>query len=454
MPVTQSIQSIQAMMGFQPQPTTEDKIRRDFERAKAELNERTLRAFVASMARDVGYGGVTLVHRATGVARSTIKRGIQEMEAVTRDPRAVPAAGRIRREGGGRFPVTAHYPGLNDSIVDVLEPGPRIGWEEPPLRWTLESTRRLSEVMKGRGIDVSPSTVRKQLRAMGFALQTNSRVPEAPGPADAQFAGICRRVSDEIEAGNPVVSIECRRLFKGEPPAFDRWRRRSYPSPAWPASRGRGLFDMGRIRHGCEVATHRTDPEFAAQSLYGWWRVHGRKLFRGAGRLYLAVGRGASSVSNRYAWQSPAYQLASSIRMPVAVSHFQPGTSRWDPRIARRIFSFFSTGWEGGLEADYQTTAYLITPGDCPEPLRALCRLNHTAHPQPRRRRGDDKEAQAHTVRDLERGDLNYTLSPLKKARPSGARRLKGAGDAPEAIPAEVQAPPPMLFIDPVRSFD
>ncbi|MDR3155011.1 MAG: ISAzo13 family transposase [Deltaproteobacteria bacterium] len=409
----------------------EERIRQDFEAARGGLNERTLRAFVAEMAASVGYGGVALVHRATGVARSTIKRGIEELSAPPQGPEPL-TGGRIRREGGGRAPLTVRYPGLNDRIEAALRPEEPAAGERPVLKWTLDSTRGLSERLREAGVPVSPSTVRKQLKSLGYCLQTMSDRLLCSGDqpdGDAQFAYIAERAALEISRGNPVLSVETRRLSKSDEPPPARFKPRDYPEALRPSAMSRGIYDLERLKGASEISTDRSDSEFACHSLYGWWKRTGRQAFPGAVALYVAVGRGGCSFRSRAVWLSALSELSDKIRLPIGISHFRPGTSRWDPRLVRRVLSFWSTGWkdECGPEDEprFETAVRLVTPQAHPAPFPVVCCLNHRAFAAERPGTGPRLLLSRLAPCGFQ-GDLNYTVLPARKARrPSGRRRLK-----------------------------
>ena len=82
-------------------------IARRFADVGPELNERQRRLWAASEARALGYGGIAAVGRATGIAASTISRGIVELRA-----RELLEAGRVRRPGGGRKRLVENDPQL------------------------------------------------------------------------------------------------------------------------------------------------------------------------------------------------------------------------------------------------------------------------------------------------------------------------------------------------------
>ena len=102
------------------------------------LNERDRRLYAASEAKAAGRGGIAAVSRATGVARSTIGRGLKDLAAPERLP-----AGRVRRAGGGRKPLTETDPTLLGDLEALVEPDSR-GDPMSPLRWTCKSLRALA----------------------------------------------------------------------------------------------------------------------------------------------------------------------------------------------------------------------------------------------------------------------------------------------------------------------
>ncbi len=95
------------------------------------LTQRARRLWAATEAKALGHGGIALVERATGISRSTIQRGMRELESgATLDP------DRSRRRGGGRKSVIEKDPALLADLDALVEP---TAWGDPdsPLRWTV-----------------------------------------------------------------------------------------------------------------------------------------------------------------------------------------------------------------------------------------------------------------------------------------------------------------------------
>lgn len=120
----------------------EARIRRKFRLVAVELDERRRRQWAAAESRDVGWGGVSLVARATGLSRPTIMAGLKELKLSSKS-RAT-ATARVRSPGGGRRALTQSDPGLLKALERLIDPATR-GDPMSPLRWTCKSTAKLAE---------------------------------------------------------------------------------------------------------------------------------------------------------------------------------------------------------------------------------------------------------------------------------------------------------------------
>ena len=191
--------------------TDEATLRRKWNQIREALDERGRREWAASEVIAIGYGGLSRVHRATGMARSTIREGIAGLVARTEvagqdEPR------RVRREGGGRKKQTEKDPTLIAALEALIEPGTR-GDPESPLRWTLKSLRVLAQELKERGHPVSHMTVRVLLKGLGYSLQGNSKTLEgtAHPDRDAQFEYLNEETAARIAKGEPVISVDTKK---------------------------------------------------------------------------------------------------------------------------------------------------------------------------------------------------------------------------------------------------
>jgi hypothetical protein len=186
-------------------PTLIETIRQKFEALRPFLDERTRRVWAATEAAALGRGGVTLVARATGMARSTLhagQRDLQEPEAA----RLTMAAGRLRRAGAGRKPLTEQDPALIDALEALVDPLAR-GDPESPLRWTTKSTRQLAAVLSAQGHPISHVKVAELLKERDYSLQGTRKVQEGAShpDRDAQFAYINAQAETFQAQGEPAI---------------------------------------------------------------------------------------------------------------------------------------------------------------------------------------------------------------------------------------------------------
>jgi transposase len=170
-----------------------------FEVLAPHLNERQRRLVLAEEARLLGHGGVRAVARAAGVSESTVRAGVFELESGD-DP--LPA-GRVRRPGGGRKPLTEHDPKLLPALLALVEPDER-GDPTSPLRWTTKSVRHLADELTKQGRPISAATVGRLLHRNGFSLQANAKTLEGEQhpDRDAQFDYVNEQVKDISRPGS------------------------------------------------------------------------------------------------------------------------------------------------------------------------------------------------------------------------------------------------------------
>jgi hypothetical protein len=171
------------------------------------LDERGRRRFAAAEAATGGRGGVSAVARVTGIARSTIGRGLAELRA--REP---VAGDRVRRPGGGRKSLSETDASLLDDLRSLVEPATR-GDPQSPLLWTSKSVRKLSESLREMGHTIGRTLVGQLLHQLGYRLQANRKTREGSShpDRDAQFHYINERVKEALAAGEPAISVDTKK---------------------------------------------------------------------------------------------------------------------------------------------------------------------------------------------------------------------------------------------------
>ena len=400
--------------------TTEGAVRRKFEALGWFLDERTRRIWAATEARTLGYGGISLVARATGISRRAIGVGLREIAE------AEPLLeGRIRRPGGGRKSAVDHQPDLPEKLESLVEPLTR-GDPMSPLRWTCKSTRRLSRELGKLGYSASSRVVGNLLHAMGYSLQGNRKTVEGKQHPDrnAQFEYINTRVTEEIGAGNPVISVDTKKkeLVGNYENSGRQWHRQGeapqvndhdFPSPEVPRAHPYGIYDLARNRGFVNVGTDHDTATFAVASIRKWWLAQGRRAYPQVRRLLITADAGGSNGSRLRLWKWELQRLADEWGLPISVCHFPPGTSKWN-KVEHRLFAFISSNWRGEPLTDYATVVNLIAKTTTSAGLKVSCRLDRRRYPIGRKI-SDAEWAKINLRRNEFHGDWNYTILPRSK---------------------------------------
>jgi hypothetical protein len=348
------------------------------------LNERSRRMVAAAEARELGYGGVSLVSRACGLSRVTITKGLRELDA------APLSADRIRRVGGGRHRLEVGDPDLPAALEALVEPLTR-GDPESPLRWTCKSTRTLAGELARQHHPVSHQKVAQYLHQMGYSLQGNRKTEEGEDhpDRDAQFRHINREVKRALAAGWPVISVDTKKkeLIGNYENRGRQWRR-------------------------ARSAEHDT-ATFAVASVRGWWRQEGRRLYPAATHLLITADAGGRNGYRLRLWKVELQGLADQTGLVIGVCHFPPGTSKWN-KVEHRLFSFISSNWRREPLRDYETVVRLIAATTTAKGRKVSCRLDRRAYPA-RRKISDDEMATLNITPLRFHGEWNYTIHPRRQ---------------------------------------
>jgi hypothetical protein len=269
---------------------TVECVRQKYRLLRADMDERTRRCWAATEAMALGYGGVSAVAAATGVARNTIAAGVAEL----RGPNRL-AMDRIRRPGAGRKPLGASDPELEAALDALVDPAAR-GDPESPLRWTCQSTRRLARELTRQGHRVSPSSVARLLAEAGYSLQANRKTREGARHPDrnAQFEFISRRVRAFQRRGWPVLSVDTKKkeLLGDFRNGGREWQPTGRPAevrvhdvmdPRLGQAIPYGVYDVTRNRGWVSVGIDHDTARFAVAALRRWWQRHGAAAFPTAG---------------------------------------------------------------------------------------------------------------------------------------------------------------------------
>jgi transposase len=385
------------------------------------FDEATLRVWAAVEARSLGRGGVSAVARATGLSRTTIHAGLAQLEAKGTKKAAVQRPrGRVRSPGGGRKKLTLKDPALLRDLEALVEPLTR-GDPQSPLRWTCKSTTRLAAELNRKTQRVSQRSVCDLLSELDYSLQSTRKTREgAQHPdRDAQFAHIAKRVAQFQAAGQPVISVDTKKkeLIGDFANAGREWHPKGQPEAVRVhdfADQGLGkvvpygVYDLAANAGWVSVGIDHDTAEFAVESIRRWWREMGAPLYPRARRLLITADCGGSNGHRLRLWKVELQKLANESRLDLHVSHFPPGTSKWN-KIEHRMFCHITQNWRGRPLQSRQVVVKLIGKTTTTQGLRIKARLD-TRHYASGIKVTDEQLAAVKLKPDPFHGEWNYAV--------------------------------------------
>jgi hypothetical protein len=346
-----------------------DAIKGKYKALKPELDERGRRLWAAAEAEALGHGGVRAVSKATGIAESTIRIGRREIKPS--NEKDVPEIRRIRKEGGGRKPLTQKDTDLLKLLDSLVEPTSR-GDPMSPLRWTCKSTRRLAKDLSQRGHPVSHTKVGQLLGDLNYSLQGTQKRMEGKSHPDrnAQFEFINNKVMDFQSHNQPAISIDAKKKEligrfanggkeyqpKGKPEEVE-----TYDFPSLSEGKGipYGVYDITNNKGWVSVGTDHDTARFAVNTIRQWWYQMGHNAYPQAEKLLITADGGGSNGSRCRLWKLELQRLVDELQIEISVCHFPPGTSKWN-KIEHRMFSHITKNWRGRPLISHEVIVNLI----------------------------------------------------------------------------------------------
>jgi hypothetical protein len=382
------------------------------------LNERDRRLALAAEAKSWGRGGISAVNQATGASRKTIQRGMAELSNGSMEG----PSNRVRAPGGGRKKAEDVNPELVDALEGLIEPDTR-GDPESPLRWTTKSTRHLAAALTGMGHAISHNVVAKILRSRGYSLQgTRKKLEGSQHPdRDDQFRYINKLAGEFLASGDPVISVDTKKKElvgqfsqagkewhpQGEPVEVSTY---SFPEQADGKAVPYGVYDLGDNSAWVSVGINRDTSVFAVATIEKWWENMGKQKYPNARRIFITADGGGSNGHRPWLWKYELARLATETGLEIIVSHYPPGTSKWN-KIEHRLFSRITQNWRGRPLETYQTVINLIASTTTSTGLTVRCELDPNLYPT-KIKLTDQQKNSIPVTRHLFHGDWNYTIMP------------------------------------------
>lgn len=383
------------------------------------LDERQVRLAAALEARSLGYGGVSAVAQATGVARGTIHRALKEIE----NPELMSARDRVRVPGGGRKRIVVQNPRILKRLRELVESSTR-GDPMSPLLWTCQSTQQLAAVLSQEGNPISPDTVGRLLAEMGYSLQANLKTLEegANHPdRDEQFRYLNRQVRQFLRQDDPVISVDTKKkeLIGRYANKGRQWRPHGKPEkvkihdfidPEEPKAIPYGIYDLARNEGWVSVGCDHDTASFALASIRRWWQSMGKEQYPQAQRLLICADSGGSNGYRVRLWKYELQSFVDEAGLEVLVGHLPPGTSKWN-KIEHRLFSHISMNWRGRPLVSHEVVVKLIGATMTKTGLKVQAKLDKRKYPL-KVKVTDDQMRSLNIEPHKFHGEWNYTIRP------------------------------------------
>ena len=399
----------------------ENSIRLRYEAMPACLDERGRRLFAAAEARTAGHGGIAAVARATGIARSTIGRGLKDLEA------SGFAEGMVRRPGGGRRALTQTDATLLDDLRRIIEPS-TLGDPMRPLLWVSKSHAKLAAALCAMGHQVAESSIPKLLEQLHYRRQVNRKTKEGchHPDRDAQFEHINRQAMAFQAAGQPVISVDTKKkeLIGDYKNAGSDYRPEACPDEVnvhdfIDKDLGKaipyGVYDIGANAGYVSVGVDHDTAEFAVNSIHRWLEMMGEERYPATGRLMITADGGGSNGSRVRPWKVKLQELADATGLTLVVCHYPPGTSKWN-KIEHRMFCHITQNWRGGPLTSRLAVVELIGATTTKSGLQVRCELDTNTYVKGIKVT-DAQMAALNIKGEAFHPEWNYTIAPRSPKR-------------------------------------
>lgn len=380
------------------------------------LTEKGKRLWAAAESLSYGHGGIFLVSQATKLARSTIHRGIKEIQDETSKSKG------IRKSGGGRKKSSLKQDRLIKALDALVEPTSR-GDPESPLRWTCKSTRNLANELKRQGYEIGYRTTAALLHELEYSLQSNKKTLEGASHEDrnAQFCYINTSVTRLQGDGQPTISVDTKKkenignyknngrelCKKGKPievkghDFIDKRLGKVVPY---------GIYDIGKNTGWVSVGISADTAEFAVNSIRTWWYTMGIHSYPNIKELLITADCGGSNGYRVRLWKYELQRLSDEMSLPIHIRHFPPGTSKWN-KIEHRLFSYISQNWRGKPLLTRETVVNLIANTRTKTGLEVKAVLDENEY-KSGREVSDEEIAALNIYGDEFHPEWNYTIKP------------------------------------------
>ena len=383
------------------------------------LNEYQSRRYLSAEAKSLGYGGISLISRLSGMSRQTLTEGVKELETTD----TVMPEGRSRKPGGGRKPVWETQPGILGELEGLVSAHTK-GDPMVTLLWTNKSLRVLEQGLNEKGYSACYRVVGEMLKILGYGLQADKKtltVTESHADRDAQFEYINKQCIKANAKGIPVISVDAKKKenignFKNNGKTYQPHGTpievldHDFPLKELGKVTPFGVYNIFKNQGFVSVGISSDTAAFAVEAIRKWWySQEGTESYASADEIVVTADCGGSNGNRNRLWKYELQNLANEIGMKITVLHYPPGTSKWN-KIEHRLFAFISKNWQGIPLTSTALVLSLIGATTTSKGLIVKCVLDEAEY-QTGIKISDDEYSTINISASDFHGEWNYTIS-------------------------------------------